>query len=96
MRTLLNECLPPTTAGASAASPSQEFGQPQRIFSENAVLDVDTADSQEVGLGGTMIATPGASANQAASVPGRGAAPAAVNSPGSWPRTPSEQTSAAV
>jgi len=74
MRTLLNECLPPNSTGAPTFSSPEQIAQPRRTFSENAVLVADTANLQEVGLDGTVIATPGARANQANSAPGRGVA----------------------
>lgn len=73
MRTLLNECLPPNATQESALSLPEQMSLAQRIFSENAVLTDNTA-ALEVGLGGTVIATPGAQANPANSAPGRGVA----------------------
>jgi hypothetical protein len=72
MRTLLNECLPPTTQ--EPFSLPEQISSVQRIFSENAVLTENTA-ALEVGLDGIVIATPDAQANPAHSAPERGVAP---------------------
>jgi hypothetical protein len=80
MRTLLNECLPPHATQEPTFSSPEQTNPAQRIFSENAVLIDNTAALLEVGLDGTVIATPGAQANPADSAPGRGVAPTCPNS----------------
>ena len=97
MRTLLNESLPPNSTAAPSFSLPEQIGQPPRTFSENAVLADNTADLQEVGLGGAVIARPGARANQAKSAPGRGVAPASKNQPDGHSRSehPEEISAAA-
>jgi hypothetical protein len=63
MRTLLNESLPPRAVDEQTLS----FEPPtsaRRTFSQDAVLG-NLDNLVEVGLGGTVIATPGAGADQA-------------------------------
>ena len=88
MRTLLNESLPPRTADEPTASPSEPAAPALRTFSQNAVLA--TLDNLvEVGLGGTVIATPGAGAEPANPALERGMTlsetPAEFQSPRSTP-----------
>ena len=97
MRTLLNECLPPNLTADPTISLPEQIGQSPRTFSENAVLAAKTADLLGVGLDGTVIATPGARADQANSAPGRGVAPASINLPDGHPRVEqSEEISTAI
>jgi hypothetical protein len=71
MRTLLNESLPPRAPDEQTLSPSESARSVQRTFSQNAVLG-NLDNLVEVGLGGTVIATPGAGAEQAQPAPERG------------------------
>ena len=97
MRTLLNECLPPNLTADPTISLPEQIGQSPRTFSKDAVLTANTAHLLEVGLDGTVIATPGARADQANSALGRGVAPTAVNHPSARPRVEqSEEISTAV
>jgi hypothetical protein len=63
MRTLLNESLPPRAADEQILSPSESATPALRTFSQNAVLS-NLDNLVEVGLGGTVIATPSARAEQ--------------------------------
>ena len=63
MRTLLNESLPPHVAGERTVSPCEPATSTHRTFSQNAVL-VNLDNLVEVGLDGTVIAAPGAGAEQ--------------------------------
>jgi hypothetical protein len=71
MRTLLNESLPPHAAGEPAFSGAESVTPALRTFSQNPVLD-NLDNLVEVGLGGAVIATPGAGAGQAHPAPERG------------------------
>jgi hypothetical protein len=68
MRTLLNESLPPHFNEETPFSQPQKIQATRRIFSENSVLSTSEPNLVEVGVDGTVIATPGADA------PGRGVA----------------------
>jgi hypothetical protein len=72
MRTLLNEALPPHFDDAPAFSRPQKIQPSQRTFSENVVLFTNEPNLVEVGVDGTVIATPGAGADPAINAPGRG------------------------
>jgi hypothetical protein len=71
MRTLLNESLPPHAPDEPALSPSESATPALRTFPQNAVLG-NLDNLVEVGLGGAVIATPGARAEQAKRAPERG------------------------
>jgi hypothetical protein len=74
MRTLLNESLPPHFNDETPFSQPQKIQPSRRIFSENAVLSPSEPNLMEVGVDGTVMATPGAGADSAPSAPGRGVA----------------------
>ena len=73
MRTLLNEVLPPHCSCEPALSAREPEMPAQRTFLQNPVL-TRLDDLVEVGLGGTVMATPGAVAEKANLAPGRGMA----------------------
>ena len=74
MRTLLDESFPPTCIEDQTFSSPEPREQVARIFSQSAVL-AKVDNLVEVGVGGTVIATPGAShADLANDAPGRGMA----------------------
>jgi len=79
MRTLLNESLPPDYHNEPAFYSSEPKKRFRRIFSQNAVLSTNVADLAEVGVDGTVIATPGADTDPAIDAPGRGMAPLCPN-----------------
>jgi hypothetical protein len=81
MRTLLNESLPPI------CTDEPTFSLPERTFPQKAVL-TSKDDLVEVGLDGTVIATPGAEAEQALALE-RGMA---SSMPGAKPGESSEAT----
>jgi hypothetical protein len=72
MRTLLNESLPPHFNNEPAYSPPETIRPSLRTFSENTVLSTNEASLMEVGVDGTVIATPDAGADLANTVPERG------------------------
>jgi hypothetical protein len=74
MRTLLNESLPPGYHDESTISSRETIERLPRTFSQNAVLSPEVADLAEVGVGGTVMATPGAENN----APARGLASSEV------------------
>jgi len=74
MRTLLNESLPPTFDGDHSFSLAQKIQRLRRIFSENSVFTTNKPILTEVGVDGTVIATPDAHAQAANSASGRGLA----------------------
>jgi hypothetical protein len=72
MRTLLDASIPPTCMEEPTFSPPESGAQTARIFSQSAVL-AKMNNLVEVGVGGTVIATPGASqADLANDAPERG------------------------
>src|SRR6185312_8071782 len=74
MRTLLNESLPPTFDGDHSFSLAQKIPRLRRIFSENSVLATNEPILMEVGVDGTVTATPDAHAPAANSASERGLA----------------------
>jgi hypothetical protein len=79
MRTLLNESLPPDYHSEAAFSPSEAIIRSRRIFSQNVVLSSKATDLAEVGVGGTVMTTPGADADSANSALERGMAPSCAS-----------------
>lgn len=79
MRTLLNQSCPPEYTSLQNFSAAAETApETARTFPLAAVL-ASKDDLVEVGVDGTVIATPGARANQANSAPGRGVASLSTN-----------------
>jgi hypothetical protein len=60
MRTLLDASFPPTCMEEATFSPPERQEQAPRIFSQSVVL-AKVDNLVEVGVGGTVIATPSAS-----------------------------------
>ena len=73
MRTLLDESIPPYSSEEQTFLSPEPETRARRIFSPNPVL-TRSDDLVEVGLGGTVKATPGAGAEQAKPALARGVA----------------------
>lgn len=73
MRTLLDESLPPQCRDEQVFLPPKREISAPRIFSQKPVLR-SLDDLVEVGVGGAVMAAPGADAEEAEPAPARGMA----------------------
>jgi hypothetical protein len=96
MRTLLNESLPPHCSSEQTFSSPESVAPKPRTFLQNAVLD-SRVDLVEVGLDGTVIATPSAmDAEQAYPALERGRATSAMPDSNTCPELTEPQEAARV